>query len=787
MEKQSLAGWLGKVLVGQHRLLLIVALVVAGCSLPISNRLNLDWAVEGMFPPGDPLVESYRKLQERFGGNDICLAVYRDPQLWEASGIGLERLEQVSNRLAKVDGVQAVLSLAELHSILQKLRGPMAFLSPKQDKTPPLLDPNDKLAQAFSSVFEGYTHQKDSEYVAIACLLGTSREVSETEDNEQLEKQVATRGPSNHTETLEAIRAVMETLPEPATEGFVTGEPVLVAEGFKMVERDGFRLGVTSSVLVSIVLLVCFRSLRWTLIPLLVVHWSLLITKAILVLFRLDLTMISSTLTAIVTVIGVATTMHLLLRFQERRRKGRSRAEAMQETFAALLAPIFWACVTDAVGFCALLTAEVGPVRDFGVMMAIGSMSVFAAIAVLVPGLALVGSYDTDPSTPKLDFLVRLWLRRVLEFCLARRTLGLCVLALLFVFGVVGSLRMQVETDFTKNFERGSPLVQGFEVIERELGGAGVWDVMLAAPKSIGSAYVEQVLALEQELRSVTVSTADGEARLTKVLSIADAVKAAEAGTVIAALPVAARLQGMKAAMPEFTGALLTKDVDQQGLRWLRVMLRSQEQQPAAAKTELVQRVKEKLSEFTRRSEWKEQFQDEPSRSEVAGYHVMLSSLVASVIKDQWQCFFVATLGIYIVMVLATRSFLLGLATLIPNALPIMLVLGCMGWAGTKANMGVAMIAAVSLGLSIDSSIHYLLHYKRRLRAGNTPRKAIRSAQENVGLAVVLATAALIAGFISLCMSEFVPTVVFGTLASLTMLGGLLGNLVMLPLLIARK
>lgn len=95
------------------------------------------------------------------------------------------------------------------------------------------------------------------------------------------------------------------------------------------------------------------------------------------------------------------------------------------------------------------------------------------------------------------------------------------------------------------------------------------------------------------------------------------------------------------------------------------------------------------------------------------------------------------------------------------------------------------MIAAVSLGLSVDSSIHYLLHYRRALVGQPRPLKALQSAQENVGLAVVLSTVALVAGFMSLATSEFVPTVVFGTLASLTMLGGLLGNLVVLPLLIA--
>lgn len=739
----------------------------------------MDWRVERMFAEGDPLVQSYHDLQDRFGGNDMCLAVYRDPQLWNEDGAGLERLEQVSNRLGSVEGVQAVLSLAELHSILQKLRGPMQLFSLSPSK-PPLLDPNDKLAQAFANVFEGYTHKRDSEVVAIACLLTPV----ESQSAQQL-------GPSRHENTINSIREALQELPAPATDGFVTGEPVLVAEGFKMVQRDGWRLGVVSSILVSVVLLVCFRSIRWTLIPIFVVHWSLLVTQATLVACGLELTMISSTLTAIVTVIGVATTMHLLLQYQQFRRQALPREEAIERTLATLLAPIFWACVTDAVGFMALTLAAVGPVRDFGLMMAVGSLCVFAAIVLIVPGLALFGSWDTDPSTPKLDLLVRLKLKHLLGHLLRNRKKGLIALGALLVVAAIGSAKMEVETDFTKNFHEGSPIINGFAVIERELGGAGVWDIMLPAPSTLTSEYFAQVEELEEQLRNIKSDAGDGSTTsLTKVLSMADALAATQESTVLAALPMRAKVAGMRAAMPEFTGALLTKEADESGRNWLRVMLRSQEQASAKCKKALTQEVEKCVAEFTTTSQWKSLFDNnsgavEDLSGQVAGYHVMLGRLVSNVLADQWKCFLAATLGIYLVMSIATRSWLAGLAALVTNALPILLVLGTMGWFGIRANMGVAMIASVSLGLSVDSSIHYLMHYRRRINQGKSPHKALASAQENVGLAVALATLALIAGFCSLSTSEFLPTVAFGTLTSLTMAGGLVGNLVMLPLLVA--
>ncbi len=778
---------LAKVLTDYHQGLLIAAMLLVSLCAPLANQLELDWHIEGLFPPGDPSVASYHRLQERFGGNQIVLAVYRDPQLWEASGAGLERLEQISRSLATVDGVASVLSLAELHSILEKLRGPIQLLKINSDHQPPLLDPNDALAQAMLEVFEGYTHQRDSHIASIACILSADHQ---TQAAASSDAELKPHGPLSHDLALEGLRNVMSNLPPPASDGFITGEPVLVSEGFRMVQRDGWRLGTVSSILVSVVLLFCFRSLRWTLIPLAVVHWSLIMTRAALVALKIDLTMISSTLTAIVTVVGVATSIHLLLKFQQLRRAGLSRKQALQSSLGQLIAPIAWACITDATGFLALMVASVGPIRDFGLMMSVGSMMVLVAILLLIPGLALIGSWDSDPRTPQIDLLVRLWLRRLLQFSLAHRRAGLSLLFGLAVFGIAGCAMMRVETDYTKNFSSSSPLVRGYEVIERELGGAGVWDVMLPAPESISIEYLAQVLELESELRRLSVEDAEQELRLTKVLSIADAELASRSGPLLSALPVSARLQGMRAAMPDFSSILLTNapvpdGSDQPAVRWLRIMLRSHERVGTRAKIELVAAVDSTVARFVEREAWQAQFAAPPPPAEVAGYSIMLGKLVSSILSDQWKCFLLATIGILLVMTLATGSLKLAFIAILPNALPITLVLGTMGWLGMRINMGAAMIAAVSLGLSVDSSIHYLLHYRRSLSAQARPLKALQSAQENVGLAVVLSTIALVAGFVSLTISEFVPTVVFGLLASLTMLGGLLGNLVLLPLLLA--
>ena len=130
--------------------------------------------------------------------------------------------------------------------------------------------------------------------------------------------------------------------------------------------------------------------------------------------------------------------------------------------------------------------------------------------------------------------------------CLAHRRVGVMVLILLAAVAFFGGARMQVETDFTKNFYASNPLVQGYQVVEGELGGAGVWDIMLPAPKTITQPYLDEVLKLENELRQLSVGENDEvKLGLTKVLSMADADRAAQVEGLIAALPVTARLEGM--------------------------------------------------------------------------------------------------------------------------------------------------------------------------------------------------------------------------------------------------
>ena len=129
-------------------------------------------------------------------------------------------------------------------------------------------------------------------------------------------------------DTIDAIRAEMKYTSasvSPSAMGMVTGEPVMLVEGYRFVEQDGQRLSLWSSMLLGLTILICFRSLRWMLICVGVVQLALLLTKASLHLLELRLSMVSSMLTAVVTVVGVATVVHIIVRFRDASQRGKGR------------------------------------------------------------------------------------------------------------------------------------------------------------------------------------------------------------------------------------------------------------------------------------------------------------------------------------------------------------------------------------------------------------------------------------------------------------------------------
>lgn len=740
-------------LVSHRGLLALAGIAVAVVSVERSRQLEFVKSIDTMFDRADPALVPYRRLARAFGSSEVVLAAYDDPDLFTPAGI--DRLRELTTRLGQIAAVSSTTSLAS---------------TPLGNR---IIDVEDSpTARKLVDLMEGYALGADRRTAAVVCVL----------EPPEAQASASAAPATSRADAIDHIRGCMEEFPA----GTVAGEPVMLRDGFAMLKRDGNLLGTTAGLLAGLVLLVSFRSLRWLIVPLAVVLLALWATRGILAVAGLRLTMVSTMLSAMVTVVAIATTVHIIIGFRHHREAGLDPETALVRTFSTLFWPVVGAITTDVIGFGALISSRVGPVHDFGIMTAIGAGMVLVAVPLAVPWLALAGRITSDPRQAwgegglerGLEALVKGIVRHPLPILGAAVTI--------VVLAVAGMRWLTVETDFTKNFRASSPIVSSYDMIESRLGGAGVWDVLVPVGDEIDGATLARVARLETRLRAdVTVDGPTGATvpALTKVMSVADVMAAVSPvslerleETRLGNWLISRAIAVLETQLPQLGRSLIGTD-PLDGSRWLRVMLRAHERQPAEAKRSIISQVRQIVAD---------EFPGDDSRppGEVTGFFVLLAQLVERMISDQWFTFALAATGIFLLLSLAFQSLLLGLVALVPNALPIFVVLGLLGWSGTPINMGTAMIAAVSMGLSVDSSIHYITAFRQRLHNGDAFHAALETAHQTAGRAMIFSTLALVVGFLALTTSGFIPTVSFGTLSCLTLIGGLFGNLVVLPVLL---
>jgi predicted RND superfamily exporter protein len=349
-----------------------------------------------------------------------------------------------------------------------------------------------------------------------------------------------------------------------------------------------------------------------------------------------------------------------------------------------------------------------------------------------------------------------------------RHPLGTAIICVVLTLVTApGLLIMQVETDFSRNFRESSPIVKSLKFVESNLGPAGTWDVSFDVPQPLTSEFLDQTRELTESLKQLSTD----KVRL-DVLSLNDAID-----------------------IPPRLGKPVTRfsKVDQRQhdlvqsfynpeRRRMRIVLRSPEQQPTEAKLAQIQRVRETVAmHFDAQKADSTVGRSSAELPVAAGLFVLMARIIDSLLEDQLKSFIWACVGTFVCMAVAFRSIRIGLISLVPNVFPIALVTGSLGLLEIPVNIGTAMIASVSMGFTC--SVHYIEVFQTALpKVGLS--QALHIAQAGVGKAVVLAHFALVAGFLVLTASEFIPLVYFGAILSLSMIGGLISDLVLLPLLL---
>ncbi len=728
--------------------LFLICVGLVGIAIAPSTRLQFERSIENLFRKNDPRYVSYREDQRLFGGLETAVIAYDDDNLFSIEG--LTRLASLQQRIMATPGINGATSLNDLRRQSAPLDG-RKLLEQLQTGTVSAEQLQSEILA--TDLYRGRFVSKDGKTVVMLVDLAAVKDDPKTR--------------------ADAILRLRELCNESNPPHVLTGGPILVEEVYSTLEHDGFLLGVASSLILTLVIALLFRSLRWTLLPLAVVHVTLVWTKAILALSGLKLSMVSAPLVALVTVIGVATVVHIMLRYREERESADPQL-AMRRTLIHIVPAVFWTCLTTAAGFAALTACSVSPIQNFGMMMALASLLVFAATILLVPaaGLFAAGPRTSLGRIPG-EKRVANGLERIVGF-VKLYPMRLSVIAVfLFAMCLLGILRLNVATDFTDNFRKDSSIVQAYFFVRDRLGSVNTVDVVIDVPSPMSTEFettVQKIRELQTELEST--QNVDDTLSFVDLLDFVGGQNQSTGGGLaswlpsINVVPKRAQLALLDQVQPRVVGGFWNQKENA-----ARIIVQAGHVEGALGKAQLIEKI-ESIS--TNRFD----------TTRVAGIFVLLAYVVQSLMADQWITFGLSVTAIFLIMTFAFRSFSLGFVALLPNAAPIAMVVGTMGWFNINMNIATAMIASVSMGLAVDFSIHYLTRFQAELRQTNDFYAAIAAAHGSVGMAMFVANLALISGFLVLTLSALIPSVHFGILVSVAMIGGLVGNLFVLPLLL---
>ena len=479
-------------------------------------------------------------------------------------------------------------------------------------------------------------------------------------------------------------------------------------------------------------------------------------------------------LAPLVLVTGVCDAVHLVSQTRPAPDPGRrGRARALERAAREVEGPCVVTTLTTGVALLSFATSDLATFVRFGVVASFGVVACLLLTFVMLPVVlaALPASGDRARRT---DALWNAGLEALTRLADRRRPLILGVAALLMLVCAVGwADRLRVDTDGYEMYGEQSQVIRWIRFVERHLARADTLELDIALPPDVRIEDPEALARIADLGRALSGIEGLGAAH-----HIVDAV-ARVRRILHDDLPEAERVGATAAENAELIELLGFEDPDFVS-GWLGFERRH-----------VRLSVDAEFQSFATRSDTLDEVAGVISRGLPAGWAVtqtgpfaMGRDWVRDVQATQLRSFGAAFLGVFGLLWIYTRSFGWALLALAPTLLPVVVILGGMGWLGLSLDVGRAMIAAVVLGIGIDDTVHLLSRFRRERRSGADSAAAIEAAVRGIGRPIVTTSLALALGFLALAASSWQTVSSFGLFVSLGIAGALLADLLVLPALV---
>jgi uncharacterized protein len=811
----------------KHPLLTIILLLVlvAGVGSHATN-FRLDASADSLLLENDQDLKYFRDTNAHYGSSEFVVISYTvKNDLYAPETLAdIGKLRDSLLALERIDSVLCLLdvplidsprmTLGELSSGVRTLESPGVDVNlvRKEFQTSPLyktlLVSEDGKTTALQAIFK-----RDENYFKLLKDRNKLREQSLTsslsaQEQQQLDNVITEFDAyslllsEQEAKDIDAIRAIMSSHKDQA-QLFLGGVPMIVADMIDFIRYDLTTFGIGVLVFLVSMLVLIFRRIQWVVLPLFCCFTAVLFMFGFLGLIGWRVTIVSSNFTSLLLIITLSLCVHLIVRFNELydEMPDADHPTMVREMIRSKAVPSTYTALTTIVAFISLVTSDIRPVIDFGWMMAIGiTFALLLSFALFPAGLMLFKK--PTHFTPKLD-VTGIITRKCAYWVEYRGSATLAIFAIITIVSIYGISQLTVENRFIDYFKPTTEIYQGMEMIDQKLGGTTPLDIILDAdPDFLAAKEKENASKEDDPFADDFFDEGEADAGLSgssywynsyqikNIKKIHDYIDALpETGKVLSMATTFTLMEQVNEDVPLDNISLavihkklpaviensLFKPYMSEDGNQIRISLRVIDSSPDLRRDAFLNKIKLDLTE---------KLDIKPEQIHLTGMYVLYNNVLQSLFKSQIMTIGVVFLVIMGMFLIQFRSLRLAIISIIPNLISAGVVLGLMGLLKIPLDIMTITIAAITIGIAVDDTIHYVHRFNEELEVDHNPLAAMKRSHDSVGRAMYYTSITIIVGFSILAMSNFHPTIYFGLFTGLAMLVAMFANLTLLALML---
>ncbi len=762
---------------------LLILVSILFLSIYFSKDFRLDASSETLLLDGDPDLKYLNEINERYNAREFLVLTYT-PDDKMISDKSVNNLLSLKYKIQSLDWVHSVITLLDVpllnstdDTLSEKLKN---FSTLKSDG----IDRERGFKEILNSpVFKNFVISEDGKTSGIIVYIKKDENLKNILNPKELEKYKDDRKKKNH-ENIKQIRKVIKDYSKDS-KIYLGGIPMIADDMMSFIKNDIFIFGIGVLLFIIATLWFVFKKIVWIIVPLSSCIFSVIVMLGMLGLLGWKVTVISSNFIALMLILTMAMNIHLSTRFLQIKNEfpSKSKIKILEIATNKMFLPILYTGLTTICAFLSLIFSGIKPVIDFGWMMTIGLITSMITTFTLLPTFINLSSDNnifglkSDTKSKITNFLS--------NYTLKSKNIIFATAAAIVVMSLIGISKLQVENSFINYFDKDTEIYKGMKLIDEELGGTTPLEVILKFPKEESQETNEDDdWGDEDEDSSKYWFTKDKIDKINKVHNYLENLD--HVGKVLSfssILKVAESLNNNKPLGGLEIGVLYTKlpenikreivtpyiSIDDSEAR---ISLRLKDSNKNLRRNELIKKINSDLKNEIKLGE---------DEYKLAGVLIIFNNLLQSLFKSQILTLGFVMLGIFFMFIILFKNLKLAFIGVIPNFIAAFFILGIIGIFNIPLDMMTITIAAITIGIAVDNSIHYIYRFKEEFLKSGDYSKTVKTCHSTVGVAILNTSITIVFGFSILVLSNFIPTIYFGIFTGLAMLLAMLLVLTLLP------